>query len=73
MARHKVHSDNQRDVEDANGKLGKNSIKIVNKFNKSSLNVSENTSENITGTLKLPVEYLNDRNTNSLFLFQLPI
>ena len=46
-----------------------NSIEITNTLNKSFVNVAENISKNIPRTPKLPLDYLNGRNTNSMFLF----
>ena len=46
-----------------------NSIEIANTLNKSFVNVAENISKNIPRTPKLPLDYRNGRNTNSMFLF----
>ena len=49
--------------------MATNSIEIANTLNKSFVNVAENISKNIPRTPKSPLEYLNGRNTNSMFLF----
>ena len=49
-----------------------NSIEIANTLNKSFVDVAENISKNIPRTPKLPLDYLNGRNTNSMFLFPVP-
>ena len=58
-----------RGVQDTNGKMAINSIEIANTLNKSFVNVAERLSKNIPRTPKLPLDYLNGRNTNSMFLF----
>ena len=58
-----------RGVQDTNGKMAINSIEIANTLSKSFVNVAENISRNIPRTPKLPLDYLNGRNTNSMFLF----
>ena len=61
-----------RGVQDTIGKMAINSIEIANTLNKSFVNVAENISKNIPRTPKLPLDYLNGRNTNSMFLFPVP-
>ena len=75
MTRHKVNHILQltttaiRGVKDTKGKMALNSIKIANTLNKSFVNVAENIFKNIPRIPKLPLDYLNSRNTNSMFLF----
>ena len=58
-----------RGVKDTNGIMATNSTEIANTLNKSFVNVAENISKKIPRTPKSPLNYLNGRNTNSMFHF----